>query len=285
MGRLIPIQYHRCRYPDGIQARITEIAGNFDSSYVKMNQPFSLHTEYSYMRRSFKSPAVKSCSEILSAHKNGIPMLWTSELWAREFVTFVKELSGNKAPKIVEIHPPFADYSDINHFFDVYAIFEKCLLSLYPHVNILIENRCGTRHKAGFIFSSKEQLISFSKRLDQLNLCLKITLDIPQLFTAHSISNIKKSEMLDIMQSMKMIRHNIEGIHLWGKNLDRHAHCGDLNTYFRNNLETKTLFLSSLLELIDDEKPRYFVPEVNSGQNDFLSIINDLLQAGINFVS
>ena len=65
---------------------------------------------------------------------------------------------------------------------------------------------------------------------------MKITLDIPQIFTAHSINTSKLEEMNNIFKNIKAIRHNILGIHLWGKRKSasgrKVAHSGDWNSYF-----------------------------------------------------
>ena len=48
---LIPIQYHKRKYPAGIKPKITEVAGNFDVSSIKCEMHYSLHTEYSFAAR------------------------------------------------------------------------------------------------------------------------------------------------------------------------------------------------------------------------------------------
>jgi len=50
--------------------------------------------------------------------------------------------------------------------------------------------------------------------MDEKGSDLRITLDLPQLFTAHSISKSEKDLMIEIFNAMKSIRHNIFGIHL-----------------------------------------------------------------------
>jgi len=42
--------------------------------------------------------------------------------------------------------------------------------------------------------------------------------------------------------------------------------------------------LKELLDLFDDDIPRYFVPEVQSGYDDYHAIINDFVKAGFKFV-
>lgn len=44
MGLLIPIQYHKRRYPDHIKANIQELAGHLDVSKVNSGMNYSLHT-------------------------------------------------------------------------------------------------------------------------------------------------------------------------------------------------------------------------------------------------
>ena len=60
-------------------------------------------------------------------------------------------------------------------------------------------------------------------------------------------------------------------------------HTGDLNTFFSNNEELKKEFISSICETFNDDKKRYFVPEVNSSEADLQSIIKDLLKYNIIF--
>ena len=61
------------------------------------------------------------------------------------------------------------------------------------------------------------------------------------------------------------------------------AHVGDLDSYFDNNEKIKKTFLDELYNLLDDDLSRYLVPEVNSSNDDFLSIISDLIDSGFEF--
>lgn len=75
---------------------------------------------------------------------------------------------------------------------------------------------------------------------------------------------------------------------IWGKRKSVNGrwipHNGDLNTFFSGDKEQKKLFLDSLVCTYDDEIPRYFVPEVNSANDDLVSIVNDLRGAGVIFI-
>ena len=112
---------------------------------------------------------------------------------------------------------------------------------------------------------------------------------MPQLFSAHEIDtyNTSEEEIRDIIEPIYEYRDMIEGMHIWGKRLSDTgrpiAHVGNLDTYF-NNEKIKRFFLKELYELLDDNKPRFFVPEVNSSNNDVASIVNDFIEAGFEFV-
>ena len=71
---------------------------------------------------------------------------------------------------------------------------------------------------------------------------------------------------------------------MWGKRfVTRTAHDGDLTSYFENDLETKELFLQQFHKTFSDGKTRKMVLEVNSGNEDLLSIISDLKWNGVVF--
>lgn len=285
MGRFIPVKYGRCSYPQHIIPQLAEIPANFDSKPIIYDGPFSLHTEFSFAHRKFSSSALDGLETVKSSHRSSIPRLWASEAWANEFARFVIAECNGHTPTVVEVHPPFDDYATLESFLERYSVFEHSLLDCYPEVTPLIENRSGTLYRGGgFVLSTADQLIRFSELLDNSPSVIKITLDIPQLFTAHSA---RTRDIVPLLETMRSIRHNISGIHLWGKRKNasgrRIAHVGDLNDYFYGKQESKELFLSELSRLLDDDIPRYLVPEVNSGQADFTSIIDDLIASGFVF--
>ena len=289
MGHFIPVQYQNHIYPNGIKPRLYEVAANFDARPFVRPGPFSLHTEFSYGPRAFKTPAVQGFNELISVTtKEGTPALWATASWAQEFARYVPTFTGGSAPTVVEIHPPFTVYATLQEFLERYAIFEQELTRVFPRVRILVENRCGNMNRGlRFALSTAGQLTEFSSLLDESGLRLKITLDLPQLFSAHNLSAKRGWEGMEaVMAQMCEIRHNICGIHLWGKRPDRNgrpqAHFGDLNTYFENPV-AKERFFCSLHQLLDDNRPRLLVPEVNGGDSDFLSIVNDLALAGFTF--
>ena len=77
---------------------------------------------------------------------------------------------------------------NMDGFVKLYMHFEEEILSTYPDVEILIENRCGSQHSGGFIISTTGDLYRLVKLIEKYELRLRIALDIPQLFTAHGLN-------------------------------------------------------------------------------------------------
>ena len=55
---LIPITYHSKKYPAGVISNIDEIAGNFDKDSINPQRKYSLHTEYSHMKRKLDNQLI-----------------------------------------------------------------------------------------------------------------------------------------------------------------------------------------------------------------------------------
>lgn len=289
---LIPITYHSKKYPIGIISNIDEIAGNFDKSSISPIRKYSLHTEYSHMKRKLSNNLIDKYPRLKNSQKDNIPQLWKDKEWAQEFANYIIELVGNnQPPEIIEVHPPFNDYCfDFDDFFDIYVEFEKIILQKYPNIKIFIENRCGTFYKGGkFLISNCKSIINFLSELSSRNLRLKLVLDYPQVFSAEAIKmdDIKLNKIIDFNKNINKYIEYIGGFHLWGKRKSikgRWApHTGDLNTFFSNNELLKSEFILSINKTFNDDKPRYFVPEVNSGEEDLHSIIYDLLKFNVVF--
>jgi len=292
MPKLIPVEYNGIKYPNCIEPTIQEIPAHFDKKKIFPEIDYSLHTEYSYGRRKFESDLVKELDTITSSHKRSVPKLWFNKDWVEEFIDFIKKLVGkNKPPRIIEIHPPFDDYCEsIGDFINIYEIFENKILDIYPKVDIVIENRYGTRYSGGkFLISDSEDLLELHKVITSRELNLDIVLDFPQLFTSNNITTGRFTEdnIKSVIKSTNDFKKSITGIHIWGKkdygDGVARAHLGDLKSYFEDE-SLKKLFLDELNNLLDDNNPRYFVPEINSGFEDLKSIVNDFLKFGFKFV-
>ncbi len=287
---LIPIKYHKRNYPDHIKANIDEISGHFDISKISPRRQFCLHTEYSYGKRKLNSKLMMNFPVITVAHKKHVPQLWYNRSWAIEFANFIIELCGqDHRPKIIEIHPPFTDYlPTVDAFLNIYQSFEDLIKEHYRDTEIVIENRSGSIYSGGkFLISSVEDLIILSSEITKKKLQLKIALDIPQLITSYG--GPEKLTPLDIdiiLNDLNEIKHLIRSIHLWGKRKSATgrtvAHIGDLETYFGDQRK-KSVFLEWFSMFVNDGEERYFVPEVNSSDEDLWSIVKDLEDYGVKF--
>lgn len=280
------IKYHGQAYPESIPLRIEEIAAHFDVQKVSGQLGYSLHTEYSYGKRKFDSNVISNFPEILSAQKDGVPQLWKNESWASQFADFVISLIGMQTqPEVIEIHPPFNDYTDLESFVKNYAVFEQKIKRHFPGVEILIENRCGSVYRGGkFIVSKTQDICRLAELVDRNALSLKMAYDVPQIYTAHNAKTEK--QFIGLLNDVTCFRGFIGGVHLWGKRVSdsgrKVAHCGDLNSYF-GDASIKAGFLQAFKECFDDDVTRKMVLEVNSGNEDLTSIVNDLQSVGIAF--
>ena len=301
MTKLIPVIYREIEYPSEINANIYEIAGNFDVEDIMVNTPYSLHTEYSFKKRSFKLNIFSDLKYITSAQKNGIPQLWYNKEWTDHFLLFIERLvdsNDNKSPEVLEIHPPFNDYcNSFDQFLDIFKHFNGNFRKNYSSTKILIENRYGTWNKSGkFILSTYSDVLGFCKTLSSpknSDIELKIALDYPQLFSAEQIDldTLNENDLkIIISYNQKLIeyREKIGGLHMWGKRKDKKGkwapHAGDFDTFFSNKEKLKYEFLSSVFSTFNDDIARYFVPEVNSREGVH-SIVNDMINAGFSFES
>ena len=281
------IKYHGQEYPVDIPLRIEEIAAHFDISSIGGKLKRSLHTEYSYGRRRLDSGLISRYRELQTAHKDGVPQLWKNEAWALQFADFIFSLVGvGPLPSVIEIHPPFNDYSNIPEFIKAYSKFEEKIKERFPEVEILIENRCGSVYRGGkFVLSKVQDIAALCEAIEKNGVQLKIAYDIPQIYTAHNARD--EQAFITLLKDTAPLRKYIGGVHLWGKRLSgtgrKVAHCGDLNTYFGDS-GVKNHFLQAFKDCFEDGIVRKMVLEVNSGNEDILSIIADLKHVGIVFV-
>lgn len=117
-----------------------------------------------------------------------------------------------------------------------------------------------------------------------------MVLDYPQIFSAESIKmdNIKLEKILKFNEDISKYISYIGGFHLWGKKKSKNGrwtpHVGNLNTFFSNNQTLKEKFIKSIVDTFSDDNTRYFVPEVNSSEEDLHSIMYDLLKYNIEFI-
>ena len=223
-------------------------------------------------------------SALQEANKDGVPQLWKSNVWADQFADFVLKLTEDReAPVVIEIHPPFSDYCDLELFFDRYSVFEERIHTAYPDTEIVIENRAGTVYRGGrFIIGKASEIASLCRKIQENDTNLGVVLDFPQLLTAEnlkpeSFDRDKYDACIDLIYPYQ---GTIKGIHIWGKKKNAKgrwiAHNGNLDTLF-DNPDDKEAFISGIRKICSDGKLRFFVPEVNSGDSDLKAVVRDVL--------
>lgn len=285
LDNFILVEYNNLPYPEGYPAQIQEVAAHFDKDAIDPQRAYSLHTEYSYRKRKYNTELISKYPTLISANKDGVPQLWKSAEWASEFADFIMNLvDGHSAPAIIEIHPPFNDYCTLSEFADRFRIFERKVHEAYPDVIMVIENRAGSVYHGGrFLVGKAKEIVALCDLIKSEELQLGVVLDFPQLLTAENIDPLKfKAEKYQsAIQAISGHRDLIKGIHIWGKKKSATgrwvAHAGNFDTYFGGADAVKEIFLFGIREICNDELPRFFVPEVNSGSSDLEAIIQDLV--------
>lgn len=278
------VQYGGNSYPDGITPELVEVAGHLDKERIEDIPAYSLHTEYSYGKRKLTSTLLDQFPELREANKEGVPQLWKNEEWAAQFAGFVKALTQtHAAPKVVEIHPPFNDYCDIDQFIERYKVFEKLIHEAYPETEIVVENRAGAVYHGGrFIVSKAKEIALLCKTIQDTNTNLGVVLDFPQLLTAEHIKTdaFDQAKYATAIDTIYPYQSVIKGVHIWGKKKSASgswvAHNGTLDTYIENK-EDKASFIAGIRKICSDGQSRFFVPEVNSGEEDLKAVVKDVL--------
>lgn len=278
------VQYNKVSYPEGFSTKICEVAAHFDKDTLENEAAYSLHTEYSYGKRKLDSELIAGFPVLQEANKDGVPQLWKSVEWAKEFADFIFALSVHRnPPSIIEIHPPFNDYCDMETFVERFRVFEDKIHAVYPNTPIVIENRAGSIYHGGkFLIGKAKEIAALCENIKRHSLQLGVVLDFPQLLTAENIDPIKfkKEKYQTAIGMISEYQELIHGIHIWGKKKSSTgrwvAHCGNLDTYFGENEETKEVFIAGIQRICNDNLKRFLVPEINSGVDDLIAIMNDL---------
>jgi hypothetical protein len=278
------VQYGGNAYPDGIVPELVEVAGHLDKDRIEDLPNYSLHTEYSYGKRKLSSDFIKQFPVLCDANKEGVPQLWKNTEWAAQFAEFVISLTkDHAAPKVVEIHPPFNDYCDIDQFIERYSVFEKRIHSVYQDAEIVVENRAGTVYHGGrFIVGKAKEIAELCTKIRETEIKLGVVLDFPQLLTAEYIKPeaFRQDKYSAAIETIFPYQREIKGIHIWGKKKSASgswvAHNGTLETYIENPGD-RAAFISGIKKICSDGQSRFFVPEVNSGENDLKAVVRDVL--------
>jgi hypothetical protein len=150
-----------------------------------------------------------------------------------------------------------------------------------------------------FLLSTISDVLEFCKILSNSDIDLKIVLDYPQIFSAELYDNflqkiimdkieLGSKEVISFNQKLEEYKTLIGGLHMWGKLKKGEkwiSHAGNFNDFFSYDNTLKKAFLESVFKTFNDDMPRYFVPEVNSGEDDLNSIVTDMQNEGFKFIS
>lgn len=268
------IRYGRYDYGE-IPVNLVEIPAHFDAPDFQANTRYSLHTEYSYGPRKFDKEIYITLKCLKNNTYLGIPQLWFSNEWAKDFFIFIQHFINDKpAPEIVEIHPPFRDYCpSISIFLKRYQFFENEINKCFPETKIFIENRKGSLAHRKFLVENAQDIIDLLQEIAESGFKLQLVLDIPTFIS--SIKNIDFKYFPSYFESLKEHIKQIGGIHIWGR--EKGSHMGNLDSLFNYDPKQKNESLRYLSELFDDGNTRYIVPEVNgTKQAAFMEILSDL---------
>lgn len=285
LDNFILVEYDGIPYPDGYSAKLQEVAAHFDKESISPVGAYSMHTEYSFGARNFNTNRIAKYPALINAHKDGVPQLWKSSEWAKEFADFVIDLSVDfQSPTVVEIHPPFNDYCTLEDFASCYQLFEEKIHTAYPDTLIVIENRAGKRYRGGqFLVSKSKEIAALCEIIREKKLNLGIVLDFPQLLTAENIDpyKFKVEKYESAISTIAPHRDLIKGIHVWGKRKNASgrqlSHQGNFDTYFGGNDTAKNVFILGIRKICNDGLPRFFVPEVHlKSAENLAAIVRDL---------
>jgi hypothetical protein len=261
---------------------IRKLPAHFDVKALKVDGPYSLHTEYSGKPRRLDSPLLEGFESLLASQRNKVPELWSSAPWAKDFGSYIFRLVGDEAPpSAIEFHPPFRSTTPtIDAFLDIYQVFEEAMAERFPDCELLIENRSGSNHPSPFLVSDIDSILALGQALAVRNLRLRIALDLPQLFTAMwGSKRAVGMEGVKLIQRLEPIREQIHTLHLWGRGANGGAHSGGLDSLFAPGSGAKEACLKELRRILDDGEDRHLVLEV-SRQSDMEAILTDLEASG-----
>jgi len=322
MVKFVPVQCQDYKYPSYIPSKIQERTANFFPKPIeKIELDYvSLHTDHPKFWNGKPREKILSSelyfkqfpsifNNICDEGTYCFSKLWCDDKgWSKDFSKYLVRFTEGIDPqkiKIIEIHPPFKKYCDsLETFIERYKPFEEEVLKKFPSIKICIENRYNnhnTKKISDFILSTTKDIIDLTELISNPKNHLKLTIvvDIPQLFSEHNNDKVISEERVikEVLTDLKRIRNFITCMHIWGRaktvrkgRTFKGVHNADLNTYFEKNEKIKNCFLEGIYDLFDDGIPRYFLPELYSGNDEMSaeesikSIVNDLRNVGIEFV-
>ncbi len=290
MTLFIPVDYHGKKYPQDIKCEVKEVAGHLDKTTIPFCERYSLHTEYSFAKRKLESDLLNKYPVLKQSHR-GVPQLWYSKTWAKEFSEFIFDLTNDhEDPEVIEIHPPFRDYCpDYETFCERYSVFEDNIRERFPKTIITMENRAGAQYPYKFLMSSVSDMAECCKMIESKGLHLMLAADYPQFFTAenYDYADIQIDDFISKHSCLDDYKQHISSIHLWGKRKSVKgrwiAHSAGIAEILPG--QKLTQFLELIKTFYDDDQKRYFVPEINASSTYLEDMVRSMSEFGIEFTN
>lgn len=252
MSLLVPV-YRPGQAPDGA---LVEHPGHFDAPRVPPGPDHVLRAETGSEPRSLRSPLLKGLQVLSGQHRDGIPRLWVSQAWVREFYLHFHRLTrASGPPRLLVLTPPlFADCPDLETFLALYRPFEAELARRRPGVWLHLENRAASSGPG--LFSRAQDLGDLARAADGHTLTLRLCLNLPRLFFAH-LGGQKPTarDIEDILTPLRRCAHVVGALRPFA---DPDAVLG--------SPELTGAVLTRLREILNDGRQRYLLPA--DGQND-----------------
>lgn len=191
------------------------------------------------------------------------------------------------APRLLEFLSPYRtpDCTE-EKFFEKYQMFEKSMRR-YTKMKIAVINGYTKRSKdKDYLFSTVNDIARLRNTCKELKLQLKLSVD----FTDSNRRNTIKKDMDDMINTLASMRNFIVGIHTneidsWGTN--SHTYHNDKRYEYINSFDYPTLstFMSGLAIILQDSRPRYFIPNTVKNSEKLEILIDTLYRVGCCFES
>jgi hypothetical protein len=182
-------------------------------------------------------------------------------------------------PRLLEFLSPIRspDYNE-ESFFNKYQIFEKSMRR-YTKMKISIINGHTSRNKDYFI-STIDDIVHLRNTCKELKLQLKLSVDLSDL----NGRNALKKNINDTINTLAVMRNFLIAIHVnsidsWGFNNYIYENISALDY---PNLST---FMSGLSTILQDSRPRYFIPNTVKSTEKLEILVDTLYRGGCSFYS
>jgi hypothetical protein len=191
------------------------------------------------------------------------------------------------APKLLEFLSPYRTPSyDEEAFFEKYQIFEKSMRR-YTKMKIAIINGYTKKNKGkDYLFATVDDIVRLRNACKEMKLQLKLSVD----FTDYRGKNIIKNNIDDMVNTLASMRNFIVGLHMnaidsWGRYKD--IYVNDERHEYISTMDYPTLstFMAGLSTILQDSRPRYFIPNTVRNSETLEILIDTLYRGGCCFES